>query len=993
VLTSLTRRPLPFIVAGMLIAITGVMAWAGFSRDHDRAARHQDEAAVQAVESVRTLVGGLEYRVNSLRGLFAASEVVSEREFHIFTAPLLKNHGASGLGWVDIVTDVQRAEWERTNHTQISRLDGLRLVRAEPSADYAVLTHLVPAPIHLGIGLDANSFPGQSPAIQRAITTGRTEATPPVVMPGTGDTSLVLYAPAYRDGARLQDARDRRAALIGFGIGIFRFADLRSALERSLTSGTDVTITTGGRAVLSVGDPGQGAAVQHVDIAGQPWTVSVTAPERGGIGLGWLAVIVGSLATVLLTLFTTQSVRSEAAARELAQARERERDAVESAQQLMLENLDEIFAVRFDRDLRVVKASGKLLRQKGLDPAELEGERVEDLVRNERDAQLIPLLQRALAGQEATVDFMDQPSGRTLWLQALPLDDAEGVLLVGLDVTARAEAEERFRRSFEDAPVGMALLDGDGRFLEANDALATILGTDADALVGRALGHRTHPEDVDDEREQLADLLAGRAVRCSYEKRAIHADGHALWVAVHATELGAAAGAERMFLAQILDISDQRRFEEQLQHLADHDPLTGLENRRAFERAVDAHLAHVKRYGDEGALLILDLDHFKAVNDTLGHHAGDALIMAVADVLRDHVRDSDRVARLGGDEFAVLLPKADEAQARTVAAKLVAAVREERRMLGGRAWTTTVSVGVALFSGAIERGEQLMVDADLAMYDAKEAGRDRFGVYRAGDRATSRTQSRLAWMDRIRGALEDDRFTLLAQPILDLGDDRVVHHELLLRMVAPDGDLIPPGSFLSIAERFGLVTEIDDWVVRRAIQTLADHAGRGLVLEVNLSGGSIGSPELLATIESELARTGVDPCSLIFEVTETAAVSNIPRARAFADRLAALGCRFALDDFGAGFGSFYYLKHLPFDFLKIDGEFVRHCAASSVDRVIISSLVGVANGLGKRTIAEYVDDQATIELLRELGVDLAQGYSIGRPEPLEHWLTAQGAAI
>jgi EAL domain-containing protein (putative c-di-GMP-specific phosphodiesterase class I) len=273
------------------------------------------------------------------------------------------------------------------------------------------------------------------------------------------------------------------------------------------------------------------------------------------------------------------------------------------------------------------------------------------------------------------------------------------------------------------------------------------------------------------------------------------------------------------------------------------------------------------------------------------------------------------------------------------------------------------------------------------MYDAKEAGRDRFGVYRPGDRAASRTQARLAWMDRIRSALEEDRFTLLAQPILDLAEDRVVHHELLLRMVSPDGDLIPPGSFLSIAERFGLVTEIDDWVVRRAIQTLADHADRGLVLEVNLSGSSIGSPELLQTIESELARTGVDPCSLIFEVTETAAVSNIPRARAFADRLAALGCRFALDDFGAGFGSFYYLKHLPFDFLKIDGEFVRHCAASSVDRVIISSLVRVANGLGKRTIAEYVDDEATIEMLRGLGVDLAQGYSIGRPEALEHWLS------
>jgi diguanylate cyclase (GGDEF)-like protein/PAS domain S-box-containing protein len=994
VLTWLTRRPLPFIVAAMMLAITGVMAWAGFSRDHDRAARQQDEAANQAVESVRTLVGGLEYRVGSLRGLFAASESVTDHEFHIFTAPLLHDHGASGLGWVDMVPDAERRAWEHAHDTRISRLEGLRLVPAERSAGYAVLTHLVPAPVRVGIGLDANTFDGQAGAMRQAVRTGRTEATPPVVMPGSGEPSLVLYAPAFRDGAVLDDARDRRAALIGFGIGIFGFADLRSALERSLTSGTDVTITTDGQPVLSVGDLGDAAAVRQVDIAGQPWTVSVTAPERGGIGLGWLTVIVGALVTVLLTLFTAQSARSEAAARELARARERERDAVESAQQTLLDNVDELFVIHYDGDLRVVRASGALLKSKRFPPDEVVGRTAYELERPGRDDQVVPALEAALRGEHTSFDLVDPDTGRILWMQALPLaGSGAGAMLVGLDVSARAEAEERFRRSFEDAPVGMALLDGDGRFLEANDALGAILGTDADTLVGRLLGVQTHPEDADDEREQLADLLAGRAVRCSYEKRAIHADGHALWVAVHATELGAAAGVQRMFLAQILDISDQRRFAEQLQHLADHDPLTGLENRRAFERAVDAHLADVKRYGDEGALLVLDLDHFKAVNDTLGHHAGDALIVAVGDILRGHVRDSDRVARLGGDEFAVLLPKADEEQARIVAAKLVAAVRDERRVLGGRAWTTTVSVGVALFSAAVERGEQVMVDADLAMYDAKEAGRDRYGVYRAGERATSRTRERLAWMDRIRGALEEDRFTLLAQPILDLGADRVVHHELLLRMVAPDGDLIPPGSFLSIAERFGLVIEIDDWVVRRAIQTLADHADRGLVLEVNLSGSSIGSPELLSTIERELTRTGVDPRALIFEVTETAAVSNIPRARAFADRLGALGCSFALDDFGAGFGSFYYLKHLPFDFLKIDGEFVRHCVASSVDRVIISSLVGVANGLGKRTIAEYVDDQSTIEMLRELGVDLAQGYSIGRPEQLEHWLAVDRAEI
>jgi diguanylate cyclase (GGDEF)-like protein/PAS domain S-box-containing protein len=991
VLTCLTRRPLPFIVAAVLIAVTGVAAWVGFSRDHDRAVQQQEETAEQTTHAVQTLVGGLEYRVGSLRGLFAASGSVSQREFEIFTRPLLGGQRASALAWVTMVPGSRRAAFEDRHGYEIRRMRGLQFLRSPDAAQYAVLTHIVPGSVRVGLGVDANSFPGQMDAMRRAIATGRTQATPPVPMPGSGDPSLILYAPAYRAGAPLHDPAERRAALIGFGLGVFRFADLRAALAHSIPAGTGVTIATSGRPVVRAGDMGAGATIRRIDIAGQDWTVTVHAAGRGGIGLGWLVVIVGSIVTVLLTLFTAQAVRSEAAARELAAARERERDAVESAQQLMLEKLDELFVVRWDHDLRVVTAGGGLLVVKGYDPESLVGETVHELTDGPQDRPLIEILERAAAGEEATTDFRDERSGRTLWLRALPVED--GVLLVGLDVTARAEAEharrsaeERFRRSFEDAPVGMALLDGDGRYVEANDALGAILGVAAKDLAGRRLADSTHPEDVEAEGAQLAALLDGRAVRSSYEKRAVHADGHALWVAVHTTELGAADGAERLFLVQILDISDQRRFEEQLQHLADHDPLTGLENRRAFERAVDAHLAHVRRYGDEGALLILDLDHFKAVNDTLGHHAGDALIMAVADVLRAQVRDSDRVARLGGDEFAVLLPKADEEQARAVAAKLVAAVRDERRVLGGRAWTTTVSVGVALFSAAVERGEQMLVDADLAMYDAKEAGRDRFGVYRAGDRAESRTQARLAWMDRIRGALEEDRLALLAQPILDLASGEVVHHELLLRMVSPEGDLIPPGAFLSIAERFGLVTEIDDWVVRHAIQALADHPDRDLVLEVNLSGSSIGSPELLETIETELARTGVNACSLIFEVTETAAVSNIPRARAFADRLAALGCRFALDDFGAGFGSFYYLKHLPFDFLKIDGEFVRHCAASHVDQVIISSLVHVAGGLGKRTIAEYVDEQPTIDALRRLGVDLAQGYGIGVPKPLEEWL-------
>ncbi len=843
----------------MLVSVTAVAALLGFARDHDRAVRHQHEVADQTVAAVESLVGGLDYRVSSLRGLFAASTSVTGHEFDVFTAPLLHGQRASALGWAQVIPGTQRAAFERRHGYEIRRMQGTRFVRAPDAASYAVLTHVEPSATRVGLGLDADSFPGQGEAMASAAATGRTVAAAGVVIPGTGDISLVVYAPAYREGASLASPQARRRALVGFGVGVFRYADLRAALARAMPARTKAQLSIGGRPVVRLGAVGGAPTRRTIDLGGQPWTVAVHADARGEIGLGWMALVVGAVITVLLTLFTAQSVRAEDAARELAAARGRERDAIESAQQLMLDHLDEIFVVRYDGDLRIVDVSGGLLRARGLDRERICGRTAHELAIGERSDVIIPLLQGALRGEAKSIDYVDR-AGATLWLQALPLEDTDGVLLVGLDVTARAEAErarrsaeERFRRSFEDAAVGMALLDAEGRYLEVNDALARILGVAAADLAGQPLTALTRPEDVDEERLQLDELLAGRAMRCSYEKRAVHADGHGLWVAVHATELGAGDGASRLFLAQILDVSDQRRFEEQLQHLADHDPLTGLENRRAFQRAVDAHLANVKRYGDEGALLILDLDHFKAVNDTLGHHAGDTLIVAVADLLRAHVRESDRIARLGGDEFAVLLPKADEAQARAVADKLVAAVRDARCELGGRASMTTVSVGVALFSAAIDRGEQLLVDADLAMYDAKEAGRDRYGLFRPGDRTTSRTQARLTWMDRIRSALDEDRFALLAQPILDLASGEIIHHELLLRMVSPDGDLIAPGSFLAIAERFGLVTEIDDWVVRRAIATLAEHRDRDLVLEVNLSGSSLGSSGLLATIERELA--------------------------------------------------------------------------------------------------------------------------------------------
>jgi diguanylate cyclase (GGDEF)-like protein len=443
------------------------------------------------------------------------------------------------------------------------------------------------------------------------------------------------------------------------------------------------------------------------------------------------------------------------------------------------------------------------------------------------------------------------------------------------------------------------------------------------------------------------------------------------------------------------DITDRRRFETELQHLADHDALTGLFNRRRFEEELDREVALASRYDEPGAALVLDLDNFKYVNDTLGHQAGDQLIVNVASVLRRRLRDTDVLARLGGDEFAVILPRTDERAAHEVARQLLQTVRDHEGFAAGRTLRVTTSIGVALFGEEEVTGQEVLATADIAMYEAKDAGRDRVCALDRTTGGQARERARTSWIERIREALDQDRFVLYAQPILNLATDQVSQHELLLRMVGDNDEIVPPAAFLSTAERFGLIQSIDRWVVRNAIRLMHEQLqqGRRLRLEVNISGNSVDDRELRTLIQSELAATDVDPDDLILEITETAVISNMDEARRFADSLSRLGCRFALDDFGTGFGSYYYLKHLPLHYIKIDGDFIRSLPHSPTDQLMVKAMVQVAKGLGMKTVAEFVEDAETVEFLRAYGVDFAQGYHVGRPAPIEEvWPAALAPA-
>jgi diguanylate cyclase (GGDEF)-like protein len=427
------------------------------------------------------------------------------------------------------------------------------------------------------------------------------------------------------------------------------------------------------------------------------------------------------------------------------------------------------------------------------------------------------------------------------------------------------------------------------------------------------------------------------------------------------------------------------RTEAELRYLADHDSLTGLLDRRRFRAELDQFVSFSARYGGRGAVMIIDIDSLKQINDSYGHHAGDNLIRQVAGVMRERVRGTDIVARLSGDEFAILMPQTDVEGALHLGEDLRSQIAETIQPTAD-ADPATISVGITMFGG--EKGvgaEAVLVAADQAMYRAKEGGRNKIALFRDPDEPQRDPKRRQTTAARIRDALTDDRLSLHTQPIRSLASGGIERYELLLRMTSEEGELLPAGSFIAAAERSGMIQELDRWVVGRALELLVERERQGapLSLHVNISGASLTDISVLEFIERRLDEGGADPSRCTFEITETANVYDYERATGFADRLTEFGCQVAIDDYGAGFGPFHYLKRIPFDLIKIDGSFVRDMPRSDADQLTVQAIVQIARGLGKTTIAEYVQDDQTAQMLREYGVDMAQGYHLGRPVGLD----------
>jgi diguanylate cyclase (GGDEF)-like protein/PAS domain S-box-containing protein len=431
------------------------------------------------------------------------------------------------------------------------------------------------------------------------------------------------------------------------------------------------------------------------------------------------------------------------------------------------------------------------------------------------------------------------------------------------------------------------------------------------------------------------------------------------------------------------DVTEARQAARQLSYHASHDALTGLVNRREFERRLERVLA-TSTQEESHAVLYFDLDQFKVVNDTCGHVAGDELLRQIGSVLASQVRKRDTLARLGGDEFGVLLEHCQQEQALRIAHQMREALQDFRFVWQDRGFTVGASIGLVPIAVGVDTLATVFRAADDACYAAKEQGRNRVHLYQPDDHELAQRHGEMQWVPHIQEALANNRFSLFYQPIIPLGQGGRPYSEVLLRLFNCNGDLILPGTFIPAAERYNQMQAIDRWVVRTVFATLRDPdtVPPSTCVAINLSGQSLSDRQFLEFVEQQIENWAVPLDRICFEITETAAISNLSHAKRFFSALKPRGCRFALDDFGSGLSSFAYLKTLPVDFLKIDGGFVKDMVRDPIDHAMVEAIHRIGHVMGIETIAESVENEHILAQVKAIGVNYAQGYALGKPRPL-----------
>ena len=567
------------------------------------------------------------------------------------------------------------------------------------------------------------------------------------------------------------------------------------------------------------------------------------------------------------------------------------------------------------------------------------------------------------------------------------------------DITDRKHAESELFSAKERAQVTLQSI-GDGVIVTDTRGLIEYMNPVAESLTGCSIAHaqglpfNSLVKTIDEKSKKRAPdpveivLRRDQTLSIPMEIAFLRPDGMEIAVSESAAPIRDSRGEISGVVLVFRDARRERQYAAELSYQASHDALTGLINRREFEHRLGRLQSEATDGALQHALMYLDLDQFKVVNDTCGHAAGDELIRQVSALLQRRLREGDTLARLGGDEFGVLLQNCKSDNALRLAEALRRTVTEHPFIWQMRSFSIGVSIGMVNLTNEALTLAEILSAADSACYMAKEKGRNRVQVYRRDDADISGRKGQMEWVGRIQEALEQNRFCLFAQQIVPIGTAELEgkHLELLVRMIDEQGQLVSPMAFIPAAERYDLMPAIDRWVIRTAFCKLAQMRDAGQwqpedLCAINISGATLGDEAALQFVMEQFAQSGIAYSSICFEITETAAISIIAKAAGFMHELRKLGCKFSLDDFGAGMSSFAYLKHLPVDFLKIDGAFVKDMATDPIDAAMVEAINRIGHVMGKRTIAEFVESEDVLAALRRIGVDYAQGYGIAKPAP------------
>ncbi len=685
-------------------------------------------------------------------------------------------------------------------------------------------------------------------------------------------------------------------------------------------------------------------------------------------------------------------------------------------------------AVLVHRDV-ILYANSQFASFVGVDRVDLIDRKLQDLVAPEYAELVGDSVRKRLRGEHAAqrfevemVGLQGQVSLLELTTTQIEFEGTPALLIMGVEViptqklraiaTGKLTEKENAARAAMVAPspppppaspppqvyalqsLGEAIVttDAEGRLVYLNPAAEKLLGVEPAQALGRPLDEIVGIVDSAD-RSLVADPVkqaVGGESPVNLSRRAVllgRASGEERAIELAASPLRNDAGDVIGAVVLLHDVTELRGLHRQMSYQATHDALTGLVNRREFERRLDEASDAARRGEAAHVLCYLDLDRFKIVNDTSGHLAGDSMLREVAKLLREAVRDSDTVARLGGDEFGMLLAGCPLDKARQIADDVCRSIAAYRFVWHDRVFSIGVSIGLIEIGRETGTVEQSLAAADSACYVAKNEGAGRVSVYSARDEALARSSGEIEWLQKLQSALKDDRFALYYQPIVSAyGEDTDgPSMEVLLRMLDESGAEIAPGEFVHAAERYRLMASVDRWVVRTTLSALSRNAfqlARDRSVAMNISGQTLGDPLFLEFVVECLDHTGVQPDQVCFEIAESAVISNIEHARRFVGVLHGMGCKFTIDDFGSGVGSFSSLKNLPLDYLKLDGSFMRNLARDSVSQTMVTAMIKLARTLNFKIIAEQVEDNAALDAARRIGVDYVQGYVIARPAKL-----------